>query len=113
MGIFDNKTGSIFGNDPDGGILNRKKSDKPDFSDTTSGASGAGGATAPADFSDVSSGASTSTPTGGAGQMYTVKSGDSLSKIAQSVYGDASKWQSIYAANREQIKHHTHITTSQ
>ena len=103
MGIFDKKPGSIFGNDPDGGILNRKKSDKPDFSDTTA-SSGAGGSKAPADFSDVSSGASTSAPTSGAGQTYTVKSGDSLSKIAKRVYGDASKWQRIYEANRDKIK---------
>ena len=104
MGIFDNKPGSIFGNDPDGGILNRKKSDKPDFSDTTSGASNAGGSTAPADFSDVSAGSSTSTPTAGAGQTYTVKSGDSLSKIAKHFYGDANKWHRIYEANRDKIK---------
>jgi nucleoid-associated protein YgaU len=103
MGIFDNKPGSIFGNDPDGGILNRKKTDNPDFSDTTAGASGAGGSSAPADFSDVSSGASTTAPVGG-GKTYTVKSGDSLSKIAKHFYGDANKWHRIYEANRDKIK---------
>lgn len=103
MGIFDNKPGSIFGNDPDGGILNRKKSDKPDFSDTTSGSSGAGGASRPADFSDVTSGSSTTEPAAG-GRTYTVKSGDSLSKIAKGVYGDADKWHRIYEANRDKIK---------
>jgi LysM repeat protein len=102
MGIFDNKPGSIFGNDPDGGLLNRKKSDKPDFSDTTSGASGASGASPPADFSDVSGGSSTTAPTGG--KTYTVKSGDSLSKIAKHLYGDASKWHLIFEANRDKIK---------
>ena len=103
MGIFDNKPGSIFGNDPDGGLLNRKKSEEPDFSDAKSGASAAGGATPSADFSDVSGGASTTAPTSG-GQTYTVKSGDSLSKIAKHMYGDASKWHRIYEANRDKIK---------
>lgn len=103
MGIFDNKPGSIFGNDPDGGILNRKEADKPDFSDTTSGASGTGGATRPADFSDVTSGSSTTAPAGGV-QTYTVKSGDSLSKIAKRIYGDPDKWHRIYEANRDKIK---------
>jgi nucleoid-associated protein YgaU len=99
MGIFDNKPGSIFGNDPDGGILNRKKADKPDFSDTTSGASGT---SRPADFSDVTSGSSSTAQTGG--KTYTVKSGDSLSKIAKRMYGDANKWHLIYEANRDKIK---------
>ncbi len=103
MGIFDNKPGSIFGNDPDGGLLNRKKTDKPDFSDTTSGASGAGGTSRPADFSDVTSGSSSTAETRG-GQTYTVKSGDSLSKIAKHIYGDANKWHLIYEANRDKIK---------
>jgi len=104
MGIFDNKPGSIFGNDPDGGILNRKKSDKPDFSDTTAGSSNVGPTGSTADFSDVSSGASTEAPTTRGGQTYTVKSGDSLSKIAKHVYGDANKWHQIYEANRDKIK---------
>ena len=30
--------------------------------------------------------------------------GDSLSKIAKHVYGDAQKWRKIYEANRDQIK---------
>ena len=38
-----------------------------------------------------------------AGQKYTVKSGDSLSKIAKQVYGDASKWHKIHDANRDKI----------
>ncbi|HEX6576105.1 MAG TPA: LysM peptidoglycan-binding domain-containing protein [Gemmatimonadaceae bacterium] len=60
-----------------------------------------------ADFSDVTSGASTNTPmsdeiTGS--QTYTVKSGDSLSKIAKHFYGDANAWHRIYEANRDKIK---------
>ncbi len=31
---------------------------------------------------------------------YTVKSGDSLSKIAKAHYGDAMKWKALYEANK-------------
>jgi nucleoid-associated protein YgaU len=75
MGVFDNKDASSTGN---------------------------------ADFSDVTSGQSTSSPppaaSKGGGQVYTVKSGDSLSKIAKNFYGDASKWHRIYDANKDKIK---------
>ncbi len=102
MGIFDKKDGgSIFGDDPNGGLLNRKKPDA-DFSDTKAGASSS--ADSSADFSDVSSGASSTAPAAGNAQSYTVKSGDSLSKIAKHLYGDANKWHQIYEANRDQIK---------
>ncbi len=37
-------------------------------------------------------------------QTYTVKSGDSLSKIAKTVYGDWKHWKAIYEANKDQIK---------
>ena len=37
-------------------------------------------------------------------QSYTVEKGDSLSKIAQKVYGKASLWKQIYEANRDHIK---------
>ena len=37
-------------------------------------------------------------------QNYTVVSGDSLSKIAQSLLGDKAKWEDIYALNSDQIK---------
>lgn len=35
---------------------------------------------------------------------YTIKPGDSLSKIAKQVYGNAADWQKIYQANRNTIK---------
>ena len=38
-----------------------------------------------------------------AGEKYTVKSGDSLSKIAKAHYGDAMKWNKIYDANKALI----------
>lgn len=63
-----------------------------------------------ADFSNVQSGSSTNarevpTPPAApaATRTYTVKSGDSLSAIAQREYGDAGAWRRIYEANRDQI----------
>jgi nucleoid-associated protein YgaU len=35
---------------------------------------------------------------------YTVKSGDSLSKIAKNFYGDAQQWPKIHDANKDQVK---------
>jgi len=40
----------------------------------------------------------------GAARTYTVKSGDSLSKIAKQLYGDASQWKKIHQANTDKIK---------
>lgn len=37
-------------------------------------------------------------------RMYEVKSGDSLSKIAKEMYGQASRWEEIFEANKDQIK---------
>ena len=61
------------------------------------------------DFSDVKSGSSSETmpksqSAAPVETSYTVKSGDSLSKIAAAHYGDASKWKAIYEANRDLIK---------
>ena len=39
-----------------------------------------------------------------ASSEYTIKSGDSLSKIAKQFYGNANEWQKIYNANRDKIK---------
>jgi LysM repeat protein len=36
--------------------------------------------------------------------VYTVQSGDSLSKIAQRAYGDAKRYPTIFEANRDQLK---------
>lgn len=82
MGIFDKK--------PEGDFSDVK-------ADSTGGFSKAGGT---ADFSDVQSGASS---TASAGSTYTVKSGDSLSKIAKQFYGDGSKWKVIHSANSAKI----------
>ena len=37
-------------------------------------------------------------------RLYVVKKGDSLSKIAGEVYGDASRWKEILRANKDQIE---------
>lgn len=39
-----------------------------------------------------------------AAEDYTVKSGDYLKKIAKQVYGDETKWEIIYEANKDSIK---------
>ena len=57
-----------------------------------------------ANFSDVQSGSSSTAPADQPARSYTVQSGDSLSKIAKHVYGDADKWHAIYDANRDKIK---------
>ncbi|MBC3541237.1 LysM peptidoglycan-binding domain-containing protein [Rufibacter sediminis] len=43
-------------------------------------------------------------PQAAAQDTYTVKSGDSLSKIAKNFYGDASQWHKIHQANLDKIK---------
>lgn len=65
---------------------------KPDFSDVKSG----GSSTAPS--------APASKPSAANVETYVVVAGDSLSKIAKRLYGDAAKWRQIYEANRDQIK---------
>ncbi|HUF66708.1 MAG TPA: LysM peptidoglycan-binding domain-containing protein [Gemmatimonadaceae bacterium] len=64
-----------------------------------------------ADFSQVQSGSSTqpaqpaqAPSAAGSARTYTVQAGDSLSKIAKREYGDASKWNAIFDANRDKIK---------
>lgn len=42
-------------------------------------------------------------PAAATGEQYTIKSGDSLSKIAKAHYGDAMKWKQLYEANRSLI----------
>jgi nucleoid-associated protein YgaU len=37
-------------------------------------------------------------------RIYVVQRGDSLSKIAKEVYGNAGRWREIYEANKDQIE---------
>jgi len=46
----------------------------------------------------------TGSAAGAAASTYTVKSGDTLSKIAQSLLGDANAYMEIFNANRDQLK---------
>ena len=56
------------------------------------------------DFSDVQSGASSTAPAAHVDEVYEVKSGDSLSKIAKRVYGNAKEWKRIFEANTDILK---------
>ena len=56
------------------------------------------------DFSDVEGGSSSTAPKPAEARTYTVAKGDSLSKIAKQLYGDAGKWHQIYDANKDTIK---------
>ena len=59
-------------------------------------------------FSNVQSGGSTTAPSPApakpTARTYTVVKGDTLSKIAKSMYGNANKWRKIYEANTDIIK---------
>jgi LysM repeat protein len=101
MGLLDELVGSATVSDRDvskGRAVLAAESGTP-------GGGGGGGSRPKADFSKVRSGAST-TESQAASQekTYTVASGDSLSKIAKKVYGDANQWKRIFEANRDQIE---------
>lgn len=48
-----------------------------------------------------------------AGQTYTVKPGDTLSKIAQQFYGSASEYNKIFEANRDKLSNPDNIKAGQ
>jgi len=55
----------------------------------------------------VSQSAAQATAVGGApqgGQTYTVKAGDTLSKISKQYYGDANEYMRIFYANRDKLR---------
>jgi LysM repeat protein len=47
------------------------------------------------------------------GQTYTVKSGDTLSKISRQFYGDASEYMRIFYANRDKLRDPDRIQAGQ
>ena len=64
-----------------------------------------------ADFSDVQSGSSSTAPsppapkpTPAPDRTYTVAAGDSLSKIAKKLLGNANRWHEIHELNKDTIK---------
>ena len=56
------------------------------------------------DFSDVQSGSSSTAPVVPASRTYTVVGGDSLSKIAHKLLGNANRWRDIHALNKDTAK---------
>lgn len=83
------------GNDPN----------KPNFSNVKSGVDTTAPPPPKADFSNVQSGVASTAPVVAppAAQTYTVAKGDSLSKIAKKLYGNANRWRAIFEANRDQL----------
>jgi nucleoid-associated protein YgaU len=55
------------------------------------------------DFSDVQGGSSSISTDEQVDRTYTVRPGDSLSKIAKALMGDAKKWRALYEANKEVV----------
>jgi nucleoid-associated protein YgaU len=60
------------------------------------------------DVSNVQTDSSSTGPSSGsmtkARTTYTVKKGDTLSKIAREIYGDADEWLKIFEANRDEVE---------
>lgn len=64
---------------------------------------GKGAPTTPPAGGALSKGEAAAAPAPAGKRTYTVKAGDSLSKIAKELYGDATKWKQIYEANKDVI----------
>ncbi|MEO7064838.1 MAG: LysM peptidoglycan-binding domain-containing protein [Dokdonella sp.] len=89
---------------------------KPNFSNVQGSAASSAPNPAPkADFSNVNSSVQSSAPVvdAPAARTYTVVAGDSLSKIAKHVYGDANRWHDIFNANRDLLDNPDRIQPGQ
>ena len=53
---------------------------------------------------DASRAAGAAVGGGSGGQTYTVKAGDTLSKISKELYGDSNEYMRIFYANRDKLK---------
>ena len=73
---------------------------KADFSDVSARVDSTADVVQKADFSDVSARVDSTAEIVGE-QQYTVQKGDSLSKIAKNLLGDANAWKRIFEANRD------------
>jgi nucleoid-associated protein YgaU len=74
----------------------------PDFSRVRSSVASTEAEAPAADFGNVRSSVS-STEQAVGDRLHTVQRGDTLSHIAQAVYGRASAWRRIFDANRDQL----------
>ena len=52
-------------------------------------------------------------PTNSVVRTYTVRPGDSLSKIAFKVYGDATKWRALQKANQDSLRDSVNVKVGQ
>jgi len=75
---------------------------KADFSDVSAKVDSTAEVVQKADFSDVSARVDSTAQIVGE-QEYTVQKGDSLSRIAKNLLGDANAWKHIFEANRETL----------
>ena len=67
----------------------------------------------PIDSSRAASTPRPQTQTGMQAQMYTVKPGDTLSKIAKQFYGNTNDYMRIFNANKDKLKDPDHINAGQ
>lgn len=81
------------------------ESNKTDFSNVQAGVASTAPTTPKADFGNVQAGSESTAPAAAAAgaKTYTVVAGDSLSRIAKHVYGNANRWHDIFNANRDQL----------
>ncbi len=76
---------------------------KADFSGVSAKVDSTAAPAQKADFSGVTAKVDSTAQAAGE-QQYTVKGGDSLSKIAKHFYGDGNAWNRIFEANRDVLK---------